>query len=112
MSLPGSFHSLASGESEELCETCNEQASIKMQGETDSFGCEWIYLCKEHEEVERTAVKEAREVAMVTLDDCDWCKQRKLDVRDFRDFEEGSNGPVYSVCKDCRVASIESAYED
>lgn len=34
---------------------------------------------------------------------CDWCKGSNLIVKPHRDFEEGNNGPVYDVCKACRV---------
>lgn len=37
---------------------------------------------------------------------CDWCKGSNLIVKPHRDFEEGNNGPIYDVCKACRVQEL------
>lgn len=43
---------------------------------------------------------------------CDWCKGANLIVKPHRDFEEGNNGPVYDVCKACRVKESDSLSEE
>jgi hypothetical protein len=73
-----------------------------VQGETDSFGCEYLHLCNEcrdaADEYERNLVVE-----------CEWCKTPSR-VYPTRDLTE-SGGSVYSVCMPCiqkmRRAQIE-----
>jgi len=72
------------------------RATVRVQGETDSFGCEFIDLCKECAEKHYKAVREYRELER----SCDWC--RKLGkLAPTRDYDEGSHGPVYEVCEPC-----------
>lgn len=70
-------------------------AVARVQGETDSFGCEYNDLCQECvDEVKFWAENEK-------FGTCDWCKTEAEDLRDRRDFEEGLAGRVYKVCGAC-----------
>ncbi len=101
--LPGSYRTIK--ESENIsCEDCDKLATVKVQGETDSFGCEYIYLCKECHEKIKLAEKKDNEGEK----NCDWCKERKINVKPFRDLDEGNYGRVYSVCNECIKIHINS----
>jgi hypothetical protein len=71
------------------------RAVRRVQGETDSMGCEMYDLCQECFDEFREGQKEAR------CGECDWCKQEAADLRAARDYEEGMTGPVYQVCGAC-----------
>lgn len=107
MALPGQWHPLDRAEQGMPCEDCDELASTKMCGETDSFGSEWFYYCAQHAEVEKAKQVVAREENRETYRPCDWCKLEKLNVVPHRDFEEGLSGPVYEVCEECRIKEAE-----
>lgn len=68
-------------------------AVVRLQGETDSFGCEMHDLCRECADAERDAEPDVGE--------CDWCKAKEQRLRPRRDIEEGMSGPVYYVCAAC-----------
>lgn len=110
--LPGSTSACPDGM---MCDNHEDQvATTRIQGETDSFGCEYFDLCAS---CAATLIEEIRrERAKPHL--CDWCKQEKTDCRPHRDFEEGRGGPVYIVCADCRslearrVAADYGDYDD
>lgn len=77
-------------------------ATRRIQGETDSFGAEFLDVCDQcfaaitkEMQAERTGV-------------CDWCKKEANDLRPRRDFEEGSCGPVYDVCGACVLRELKS----
>lgn len=97
--LPGSLLSLPKNA---MCDTeghVTTPAVKNVVGECDSMGHESILMCqacydKYRAEVAASATEEQH---------CDWCNAMKTDVKPYRDFEEGSYGPVYSVCRDCRV---------
>ena len=76
---------------------CPDLATVKVQGETDSFGCEYVYLC--HACHERMKLAHQQRAAQPEY--CEWCKHEKTGVRDHRDIDEGLAGPVYRVCRDC-----------
>jgi hypothetical protein len=82
----------------EPCETCNDgtRATWRLQGETDSFGAEYSFLCSKHLEECDDAAREAD-----TAGPCDWCKINKDKLFPHRDIDEGSNGPVYDICLAC-----------
>lgn len=93
-SLPGAIHDAPANA---VCDDHPDRPVYRrVQGETDSFGCEMHDLCQECYEAHRKAVAEAD-----TSGCCDWCKQHKPKLRKRRDFEEGSAGRVYDVCDDC-----------
>jgi hypothetical protein len=94
-SLPGSIHMLPAGA------TCDHHpdrpAVTRVQGETDSFGCEMLDLCTQCiEEVRRYARS-----AESRTGTCDWCRKPATDLRAARDYDEGMAGPVYRVCSAC-----------
>jgi len=91
------------------CE-CNALAVKKVQGETDSFGCEYLYLCHDCYTKLQTSIAENEGGE----DCCDWCKKLAI-LSPIRDFEEGLNGPIYYVCSSCRNkqdADIWEEYEE
>lgn len=105
-SLPGSFHDLPEGT---MCETHEDTLAVKrIQGETDSFGAEYVCMCQACYD-EYQAYVEAKRASPCY---CDWCKQMKTGVAPTRDYDEGMAGPVYQVCSDCRVRATEEAEEE
>jgi hypothetical protein len=84
------------------------QAVKKVQGETDSFGCEYVHMCQACVDANEAYTKEQLSVEKF----CDWCSGMKLNVRAHRDFEEGQSGRVYQVCSDCRARESESVAEE
>lgn len=108
MSLPGNVRTLNDNNGH-ICEwdetwvgedspeiNCSKPATHRLQGETDSFGAEYHYLCAEHLAAYRTSQENADKSGH-----CDWCHQEKPVVSPRRDVDEGMNGPVYDVCDDC-----------
>ena len=89
--LPGARHALPDGA---MCDDHPDRPAVaRVQGETDSFGCEMYDLCSEClEELELFGDSGGR---------CDWCKQDVTDLRPKRDIEEGLSGRVYYVCDPC-----------
>lgn len=91
--LPGATMATPEGM---VCDWHADRPAVRrVQGETDSFGAEYIDLCQEcldettkHDEESRTGR-------------CDWCGQQAPDLRPRRDFEEGMSGRVYDVCGAC-----------
>ena len=94
-SMPGSRINVPEGT---MCDDCDNPAVKRVQGETDSFGCEYIFWCQAC--VDKCDAYEREE--RVKAKHCEWCKQLKTDVRLHRDSDEGSCGPLYDVCFDCR----------
>lgn len=72
------------------------KATHRLQGETDSFGCEMHDLCEQCYQRYRKEDREADRSGV-----CDWCKEAATDLRDRRDYDEGLYGPVYRVCGGC-----------
>jgi hypothetical protein len=96
--LPGSAHPTPEGT---VCDFHPDRpAYTRIQGETDSFGCEMHDVCKECAQ-EISAERRNR------TGDCEWCKARDVPVTDARDYDEGMNGRVYTVCKECKQKQIE-----
>lgn len=83
--LPGATHALPKGA------TCDQHpdrpAVVRVQGETDSFGCEMIDMC---EECRQADLEEQRNAD--TSGVCEWCKQHAPRLRHRRDYEEGHVG--------------------
>ncbi len=108
-SLPGASHAVPAGT--KCDEHPDREATHRVQGETDSFGCEMADLCDE-------CFKEFKEHGIYTPDECDWCKKAAADIRPTRDYDEGLHGPVYYVCGPCRkrrddrVREENSRYDD
>lgn len=79
-----------------MCDNHPDRPAVRrVQGETDSFGAEYLDLCQECLDELRKYDEEGR------TGRCDWCKSEATDLRPRRDFEEGSCGPVYQVCGAC-----------
>ena len=107
-SLPGSAHALPDGT---MCDDHPDRPAIaRIQGETDSMGCEMYDLCRECMDAHREAVRVERENP--TPSRCDWCKTETTDCRPTRDYEEGMCGPVYDVCAACRKRVNDAAEAD
>jgi len=83
---------------------CEQAATLRVQGETDSFGAEYLHYCEECYKLEEELQAYYREKHANDEGHCEWCKkatpQKHLCMT--RDIDEGSSGPVYEVCADCR----------
>ena len=100
--LPGTTRDVPDGM---MCDNHPDQpAVVRVQGETDSFGCEMEDICQQCVD-ERKAYRcseagQAEELEWRT-GACEWCKNHVTDLRDARDYEEGMSGRVYDVCGAC-----------
>jgi hypothetical protein len=92
--LPGSSHKVPEGM---ICDVHSDLlATHRIQGETDSFGVEYIDMCKEcHDGYLSYKVDEDSSGI------CDWCRRQVAKRSKTRDLEEGSCGRVYDVCPAC-----------
>lgn len=89
--LPGSIHKLPQSSIPVVCDRCEKLATVRVQGETDSFGAEMHDLCEQH-------VKEMRGEA--TIGYCDFChKQHELFPHRYWDEPRGR---VFWLCLPCR----------
>lgn len=101
--LPGSAHAVPGGSK---CDNHPDRpATHRRQGETDSFGCEVYDFCAECNEDYNRELREAREAT----EPCDWCGEEKSGLLPARDYDEGMAGPVYMVCRECRLRQNEAA---
>lgn len=96
--LSGATHDVPDGM--KCDEHPDRDAVVRIQGETDSFGCEMHDLCQECADADR-AWRKSPEAAEARKGMCDWCKGEATDLRDRRDYEEGMCGRVYQVCGAC-----------
>ena len=94
--LPGRVHELPKGAKCDVHPDRN--AVVRIQGETDSFGCEMHDCCEECADEIRAYARSAE----ARTGKCDWCKKPATDLSYTRDYEEGMSGPVYRVCGACR----------
>jgi len=104
--MPGAHHS-ASG----MCDSHPDRpATYRIQGETDSFGCEMHDMCDEcHAEHREAMAATAAERATGT---CEWCGNHVTTLRSTRDYDEGSYGRLYDVCAPCRKRANDEAQEE
>lgn len=87
-----------------MCDDHPDRPAVaRIQGETDSFGCEMIDMCQECFDAYREEIKNED-----TSGVCDWCKQLVHHRRPHRDFEEGMTGRVYDVCDACIAKELEA----
>lgn len=95
--LPGAHHVVPDSIA---CDTHPDRvATQRVQGETDSFGCEMHDMCEEcYAEHKKEMAETAAERATGT---CEWCTNHATDLRNARDYEEGSYGRLYRVCGAC-----------
>ena len=77
-------------------------AARRVQGETDSFGAEYSYLCQECTDHAKNRKHEGV---------CDHCDTWGDDLRPFRDPDEGQAGRVYYLCKSCKEVQRQAAYK-
>ena len=85
--------------------TCESQATQKIMGERDSFGCEWLYLCdscsdtldSELDRLEKERQERAKKYA------CSQCREVTGDVRYFHHPEDQYYEPDILACGDCIV---------
>ena len=96
--LSGALHAVPEGMK---CDDHPDRPAVaRVQGETDSFGCEMHDMCQECLDQHRAYLK-SPEAAEHRKGTCEWCKGPADDLRDRRDFEEGTCGRVYRVCGAC-----------
>lgn len=101
--LPGAHYGVPAGT---MCDDHPDRpATHRVQGETDSFGCEMHDLCDD-------CYVEYKAGGEYSPDKCDWCKQQADNIRPTRDYDEGTCGPVYYVCKACRDRRDKEAQEE
>lgn len=95
--MPGSAHEVPPGI---VCDIHSDRkATHRVQGETDSYGCEYLCMCDQcFLDFNHQKAALAKEVQR-----CDWCRKESADVRPTRDYDEGTRGPVYDVCGECRA---------
>lgn len=93
---------------------CGNKATVRVQGETDSFGAEYFHFCSDCHVLDQEIQKYQREQSADEPYDCDWCKKEVpfKDIRTTRDVDEGSNGPVYEVCSTCYKKQVEQIHEE
>lgn len=106
--LPGANHAVPD---RTMCDAHPDRpATRRVQGETDSFGCELIDMCDEcHAIYKREMAETATERATGV---CEWCGQPATDLRQRRDYEEGSYGSLYDVCGACIRQQNQEAAEE
>lgn len=91
--LPGSSRAAPVGM---MCDYHQDRPAVRrVQGETDSFGAEYLDLCQECLDEIKKAEAESR------IGRCDWCGKEATDLRPRRDIDEGMAGRVYDVCGEC-----------
>ena len=97
-SLPGASHDVPDGM---MCDDHPDRPAVaRIQGETDSFGCELHDMCQECLDEHRAYLR-SDEAQEYRKGQCEWCKGYAADLRNARDYEEGMCGRVYRVCGAC-----------
>lgn len=90
------------------CDDCDKPSTHRVQGETDSFGCEYLFFCADCHGKFKLALDASRDDPGT----CDFCKGTSEPVRTTRDPDEGSSGPVYHACTSCRAKRREQAWDE
>lgn len=105
-SMPGSSHAFPEGS---VCDDHADRPAVaRIQGETDSFGCEYVLMCAECRDAFWAFRDQERQVEKY----CDWCRTMQKSVVPHRDMDEGSAGPLYNVCSKCIAKETEEAYAE
>lgn len=92
--LPGRAQDFPNGQ---MCDEHPDRPAVaRIQGETDSFGCEMNDMCAECLAQHREAIRTAD-----TSGECEWCGKHAEKRFNRRDLEEGMSGRVYQVCQAC-----------
>ena len=95
-SMPGSFHSFPDGT---VCDEHPDRPAVqRIQGETDSFGCEYFCVCQECLDAFRAERKALQGGSH--LGPCS-CGASCVPLFARRDYDEGSAGPLYYKCRSC-----------
>lgn len=94
--------------------SCESPATVRVQGETDSFGAEYHHLCDGCYALDTEIQKYSTDKHKEDEATCEWCKKitTQKDIRVTRDIDEGSNGPVYDVCSECRIKQNDQINEE
>lgn len=93
--LPGALHPVPAGA---MCDDHPDRpATARIQGETDSMGCELHDAC---DECRVRLLPVARD--RYYPGQCELCGTFKDSLAKWRDPEEGTSGRVYDACKECR----------
>lgn len=77
-------------------------AKVRIQGETDSMGAEYGFLCE--------ACEKEYDAAPSAESSCDHCSSDDVLIPT-RFPDEGTSGPVYYLCRGCRDKMF-SAFDD
>lgn len=90
----------------EPCKICGvrQDTAMAVVTEADGLGYETEFFCDEHKEQGNEISHQLS--ASDPEDSCEWCLGHEA-VKNFRDPEEGNCGPVYRVCRPCRLAAYE-----
>lgn len=102
--LPGALHAVPKGM--ECDYHPGVPAVARVQGETDSFGCEMEDICQkclDDRRAYRCSEAGKAEAIEARTGKCDWCKEQATTLSNTRDYDEGMSGPVYRVCAPCRT---------
>lgn len=103
--LPGAL----SDAQNKMCDEHHDVPALhRVQGETDSFGCEYHFMCRDCYDEYKRYVAEDR----ASVKTCEWCREQTTDVRPYRDYEEGSSGRLYNVCPSCRAKHYAALFDD
>lgn len=105
-SMPYSRHELPEGA---VCDQHPKRKAVaRVQGETDSFGCEYNDVCRQC----LKEIQDYRNSAEARTGMCEWCSRQATDLRDARDYDEGMAGRLYRVCGACIKRRNEEAEEE
>lgn len=102
--LPGDVRELQDKENQP-CERCSAKpATHRLQGETDSFGCEYSYFCTD------CLAKAKAQIAVEPMT-CEQCQTVSTEVMALRDPEEGLTGPVIHLCPTCNNRMLSACHD-
>jgi hypothetical protein len=94
--MPGSQHPIPDGT---MCDDHPDRPAVtRIQGETDSMGCEYFCACQDCLDKFRSE-KEALQGGS-HLGPCS-CGAQNVPLFARRDYDEGSAGPLYYKCRSC-----------
>ena len=106
---PGACYKATRGE---MCEAHpDEKATVVVQGETDSFGCEYAYLCAECEAARQLQLAQRDTLNAEAQAFCEVGNHLGWGIQLVRDPDEGNHGRLYSCCTECRVLLLSKAGE-
>lgn len=93
---------------------CESLSTVRIQGETDSFGAEYCHLCDDCHTLDKEIQDYMEEKTGEEEGHCEWCKKATLrkHLAFTRDIDEGNHGPVYEVCGECRSRQNDQINEE